>query len=95
MDKQIKDLKLEDILSVYVGKPGKCCCGCSGNHYYASQHIERSNKSHGYDCSDRINDAKVKRVFNKAIKMFDPEDKIIDTYIDVEIGKTLYILYLE
>jgi hypothetical protein len=31
---QKPEFKIEDIMSVYSGKEGKCCCGCNGKHYH-------------------------------------------------------------
>src|SRR3990172_4945351 len=41
-------IKVADIQSVYSGINGRCCCGCSGKHSYASQYRELASKGIGY-----------------------------------------------
>jgi hypothetical protein len=56
-------IDLNKVVSVYSGKEGKCCCGCSGNHRYASQHVKFASKDRGYDVSaDEVNDKQVRKV---------------------------------
>ena len=50
-----KDLKIEDVHSVYSGRPG-CMCGCKGNHWHAE-----GQATNDYD---RENPRQVARVFN-------------------------------
>ena len=38
----------KDVLSVYVGRIGKCCCGCSGKHTYNPDHREEGSANRGY-----------------------------------------------
>lgn len=50
-------------MSVYSGKAGKCYCGCSGNHRYASKHVEAAGKDRGYAIGkEEVNDRQVKKV---------------------------------
>ncbi len=67
---------LSQVMSVYSGKKGKCYCGCSGNHRYASAHREAATKDRGYAISDdEVNDRQIKRVFNIVKENFTvPED---------------------
>ncbi len=56
---------IDQVMSVYSGKAGKCYCGCSGNHRYARAHREAAGKDRGYAVSDdEVNDTQVKKVFN-------------------------------
>lgn len=67
----MKTLDLSKVSSVYSGAQGKCCCGCSGKHSYASQHREWASKNRGYAIDDdQISDRSVKIItgkINKAI----------------------------
>jgi len=80
-------LTLSDIINVYVGKPNRCMCGCSGKYYDSSKNPENRHD---------INDAKVMRVYNKiksnegnGIEVHENR-KILLT----QIGGTFYALYL-
>lgn len=59
----LANLTLDQVMSAYSGKAGKCCCGCAGIHRYASAHREIAGKDRGYPISDdEVNDRQVKRV---------------------------------
>lgn len=63
-----KTRKLEDVVSVYTGKPG-CMCGCLGTYSYASQHKDYASNDRGYKIDEsEINDRKIKLMFNKFMK---------------------------
>jgi len=56
-------IKVESVTSVYSGKNGKCCCGCTGKHYTASAHRDLRSKTRGYPVGDdEISDKMVKKV---------------------------------
>ena len=44
----IGQVKVEDVVQVYSGKPG-CGCGCRGNYRVNPSHLEMANKERGYD----------------------------------------------
>lgn len=48
MVKSITELKVEDVVKVYSGKPG-CGCGCNGKYRVNPQHLELASKFRGYD----------------------------------------------
>ena len=96
-------LTIDAIRSVYSGTRGKCCCGCSGNHRYASAYVDESTKNRGYDIdSNEVSDRSVKTVFNKIKKNF--EEGVSDAYLNVSEafgtsiallhGNRTYVLYL-
>lgn len=86
-------IDIEKVVSVYSGKPHRCCCGCSGKHTYASQH--RSTVRRGYAVLDNeVNDRVVKTIVNKMnksgkVRMLDEECFTVDTPTRV------YIAYLK
>ena len=98
----LNTLTIDAIRSVYSGARGKCCCGCSGNHRYASAHVDESTKIRGYDIdSNEVSDRSVKTVFSKIIKNF--EEGVSDAYlwisefgnhIALSHGNRTYVLYL-
>lgn len=60
---QLQALKPQDLFSVYSGRPGRCCCGCFGQHRYLSEHRVAAGKHRGYTVDDEdINDRQVNRV---------------------------------
>jgi phenylacetate-coenzyme A ligase PaaK-like adenylate-forming protein len=89
------------VTSVYSGKVKRCCCGCSGKHYYASRVIGRWEELRGYPFkADDINDAMITRIVNKInnftgkVEVF-KDNKNIDYFYSIEVGKRWYIAYLE
>jgi hypothetical protein len=72
----LESVTLDQVMSVYSGKKGKCYCGCSGNHRYASAHREIAGQNRGYPISDdEVNDRQVKRVLGIVKANFTvPED---------------------
>lgn len=62
----VKNIDKDKISSVYSGRNGSCCCGCSGIHRYASAHRKYASKDRGYIVkNDEINDSQVTRIVNK------------------------------
>lgn len=62
---QIRQLTAEDVVSVYFGEAGMCCCGCSGKHWYNSQYQVLGSKRRGYEVdADEVDDSQVTRVLN-------------------------------
>jgi len=85
-------MKNKDIVSVYSGKAGRCCCGCAGKHTYASAHREWASKNRGYAVTDdEVDDRLVKIISNKVLK--DPDVEHEDSLSCVEIGNRLLIVY--
>lgn len=77
-------LSLAAIESVYYGKAGCCCCGCSGTYRYASAF------SAGHE--NIVSDVQVKRVV--ALLRKAPNVEIGDGYFSADIGSRRYIAYL-
>lgn len=92
---KMPEIKLSDIYSIYVGKPNRCMCGCSGKFTYAKKYQEYSTKDRGYQVTDdEINDARIKRVFNKMKKFAENVEVIRGEIYTAIIGKTQYTIYL-
>ena len=87
---------MSNVNTVYVGKPHRCMCGCSGKYTYTKACQEKSGEDRGYKVADcEVNDAKVQRIINKIRKNQNLGIEVIDNYIyTVIIGKTQYSLYL-
>lgn len=96
---EMPKLKIEDIKSVYIGKPYACRCGCSGVYYYPQINKELAGEDRGYQVEDdEINDEKVMRVYNKLVKFakngIDVQISLNKEYIfTIVIGKKEYSLY--
>lgn len=97
-------IKINDVMSVYSGINGQCCCGCAGKHTYASQHQKIASKNRGYEVDDEeVSDRTVKLIVNKmnkylAITGNKPEfttKKMLKELVSIVIGKRLYIAYLK
>ena len=66
----IKAIELEKVSSVYSGKSGRCCCGCSGKYTYAQAHRDWASKNRGYpvmdeDVNDRVVRLHVAKINNR------------------------------
>lgn len=91
----IQDVKTEQVMSVYAGRAGKCCCGCAGKHSYNSAHVEVASKYRGYEVTpDDVDDRMVLRVL-RLVQSVQAAGPLLDDGPDIysaEIGKTLYIV---
>lgn len=92
------------IRSVYSGRAGKCCCGCSGNHRYASKYREESGKTRGYPLLDEdVSDRSVSIIVNRLNRLIAAGDDVRespglrsekgDTYFSYETEHRLIIAY--
>jgi len=72
-------IKIETVASVYSGKAGRCCCGCSGNHRYASAHA-----AHVKMLVNKLNKADAKELTHDN-----------PVYVSMERGGRLYVAYLK
>lgn len=91
------ELVIENVASVYEGKKGQCCCGCSGTHFYAEALREEAAKSRGYEVRDEeINDSAVERIFDKVMNAcYKDVLNINDTCYSMTEGQTLYVVYMK
>lgn len=91
----VKGVKLEQVMSVYSGRNGACCCGCAGTHSYASAHRDAGSKNRGYPVDDEdINDRQVTRVFNLIQKNAAIAQVDLPSNISIVLEKRLYVIYL-
>lgn len=94
---ELPRFNLNDVSSVYVGKPNKCMCGCSGKYYYTKVNQIWSGKVRGYIVKDdEVSDAKVMRVISKVRANQHVGIENIDNKIfTLILGKTQYTIYLK
>lgn len=93
-------IDVNDIASVYSGRPG-CMCGCRGKHTYASATREASAKTRGYAIDDNeVNDRVVKMIVNKMNKLVEEGHELeLDTrnappsFFAVELPNRSYVAY--
>jgi len=94
IEEAVNDLQVSDVMSVYSGKAGACCCGCSGKHRYASAHQEVASKNRGYEVTDdEINDQQVRKIL-RLVQSEAEKAESFGTGYSVEIHKRLYCVYL-
>jgi hypothetical protein len=89
--------KLEDVVSVYSGKPG-CMCGCLGIYKYSSIHQEYASENRGYKVEEsEISDIAVKRMFNKFAKNLDQvkQYKGIDYIYFIDTDTRTNVIYFK
>jgi len=63
----ITEVKVENVIKVYSGKPG-CGCGCRGNYRVNPAHLEFANKERGYDYGPE--EVNLTQWADKPVKMF-------------------------
>lgn len=86
-------IEINQVKSVYSGKPGRCCCGCSGIHRYAKDHRNWASKNRGYTVTDdEINDRFVKKVVNIINANIEVADVGVNN-TSVEMNNRLYVAY--
>ena len=89
--------KIDNVASVYSGKPG-CMCGCKGTYKYASKWREASSEDRGYKVNDEeINDSSVKLIVNKMNTLLETEAyeeaERTDQYLFIDTGSRYYAAY--
>lgn len=88
------------VRSVYSGRPG-CCCGCKGNHRYASAFRKASGKARGYPVlDDEVSDRSVSIIVNKLNRNIANGDNVLEspgldgeTFVSFETESRLLIAY--
>lgn len=98
-EKSVTELTFNDVLSVYSGKDGKCCCGCAGKHSYNSKHRAEGAKTRGYAVDDDdVNDKMIARVLTlvrkQVIESGSEHVTIGEHHVSTVIGERLYIVYV-
>lgn len=83
------------VTSVYSGKPG-CCCGCNGDHLYASAFRVWSSRNRGYPVTDtEVNDAAVRRQVAMMNRMPPSMLEWEENHVAYETPSRLYIAYFD
>ena len=63
-------------MSAYEGRAGKCYCGCSGEYFYNSKHVEAAGKDRGYNVDpEDVDDERLEDVLEHVKANFDAEDE--------------------
>ena len=93
MGTTLKFLSENTVRKCTFGKSGKCCCGCSGTHRYASAHREVASSWRGYVVADEeINDVQVRRVCRK-IAEFPGQVEVHSDHVALDHEGRLLIAY--
>ena len=99
----LNSIGVDDVRSVYSGRRGCCCCGCSGTHRYASKHADEASKDRGYELEAKeVNDRQVKSIITKVKNNFDEltsdgyvsSNNAFGTHVALFHGNRLWVLYL-
>jgi hypothetical protein len=96
------DIKASDVMSVYSGKAGSCCCGCSGKHataYRVSAGDDRGYAVGEEECSDRTVSLilrKLKFALDSGLKhnVCPGHEGGFVSHVSVEVGNRLYVAYM-
>ncbi|MBI4029106.1 MAG: hypothetical protein HY376_01965 [Candidatus Blackburnbacteria bacterium] len=93
--KSTNTIESDQVMSVYSGKNGRCCCGCSGKHYYASTAIEVGSKHRGYPVEpSEVSDRMVRKVVGLINATNPSQVEDLGTCLSIVRGERLYIAYL-
>lgn len=103
--KLLESVTVDQVMSAYEGRAGKCYCGCSGEYFYNSQHVEAAGKDRGYDVDpEDVNDEMVEDILETVKSNFEAEDKDsyhvqeqpggFVTHFTAVVGRTSYTVYL-
>lgn len=85
---KILGLSTSDVIQVYSGINGKCCCGCSGTHTYNPLYKDIASEQRGYEVDDdQCSEKTVKRILNKIKKNLDAVDCFESDFVSVVLGK--------
>jgi len=80
MARVIQEIQENQVLSVYSGIDGKCCCGCSGKHTYNPLWKKIAQEDHGGILDDEeFSSRSIKIILNKIKKS--PNAREEDDYI--------------
>jgi hypothetical protein len=87
-------MTVAEVSSVYSGKDGKCCCGCSGKHSYSKAHQAAAGERRGYAVGDdEVNDRMVAKVL-RLLQAAKPEDVMAGkNHYATVVGQRLYVVY--
>lgn len=91
--KNIQDITTDEVVSVYSGKDGKCCCGCSGKHTYSSKHQDIAEQRGG-----GVSDSTVSRILDVLKEnsyTVNSSVGLVRRFYSVVIGQRLYVVYLD
>ena len=62
---EVVEPTIDNIISVYSGKPG-CMCGCNGNYRYHPEMVEEAGKRRGYAVDeDEVSARSIKTIITK------------------------------
>jgi hypothetical protein len=98
MKQNLQNLTEKDIISVYSGINGKCCCGCSGNHRYNPDYVKEASKLRGYDVGpEETNLVMIKKVLNilKNVDLTSSDVEYDDDCFSAVVHNRLYVAYLK
>lgn len=93
MNVNLSNLEAWNVLSVYSGKDGKCCCGCAGKHYYNPAYLTLGGERRGYAVEDDECSARMVKKVVKLLKENAADVEVGDNNLAVVIGKRVYIAY--
>lgn len=91
---ETSSINVENVMSVYSGKDGRCCCGCSGKHTYASATREKAGKNRGYEISDRTVKMIVRKMNQFPGQLERTQLEGFTAHYSVVVNERLYIAYL-
>ncbi|MFA7708335.1 MAG: hypothetical protein WCX73_05280 [Candidatus Pacearchaeota archaeon] len=96
--KELPEIELRDVVSIYIGKPDRCMCGCSGIYTYTKVNQTRGTKIRGYEVTDKeVNDKLVERIIKKIKKSAINGISVLSVNggfcLTIIIGKTQYSIY--
>ena len=91
----LSNAKVEDVLDVYSGRDGKCCCGCSGKYSYNSKRVDEGSRERGYRVDpEECNDKMIAKVLKLMKANLDMVEVLSPEHFTLVVGKRLYMVIL-
>ena len=93
----LENLMPQDLFSVYSGKNGRCCCGCSGKHTYLTVNRVAAGLNRGYKVDDdELGDRTVKNVLRRLQRAHASGEEVNagDNHFALVAGQRLRVVYM-
>jgi len=86
------NLTVNDLVSAYNGRSGKCACGCSGRHSYMDADLGTARRGYAVD-ADEVRPKSVARTLTKVQDHFDTAESFPGGF-SVDVDGRLFAVYV-
>lgn len=94
---ELAAMTTDDVMQVYSGVNGKCCCGCAGEHTYNPKHRRAASVDHGYEIgADQCDAQRVGRVLRQVQREAAKGGSNVmfsSNHVAAVVGRRVHIVY--